>query len=96
MDKITIRALKKAVADTSISDKKFFKMLLKYLSDQEIKDQKSNKDISSINSPEFQKREAKTDRLRKLVEKMRPEIDEMMGQYVLKQHEYCCGPKSKK
>lgn len=92
---MTTKSLEKTAANKSISNKKFFKILLKYLHDWETRDQKSKIDISSINSPGFKKHEAEMDHLRKFVEKLRPKVMEMLRQYVLKQHEHCCGPKSK-
>ena len=93
---MTIRTVENAAADKSIPDKKFFKILLKYLNDQETKAQESKKDISSINSPYFKKMESEMNHLSKLVEKLRPAVMKMMQKHVLKQHEHCCGPKSKK
>lgn len=93
---MTVKSLENAMTDKSISDKKFFKILLKYLSDQERKYRNSREDISSVKSPAYQKIESETNRLRARMEKLRPAVMEMLRQYVLKQHEHCCGPKSKK
>jgi predicted transport protein len=93
---MTLSDIEKAMSDKSISDKKFFKILLGYLDDQEAKDRKSKKDISSVGSPGFQKREAETNRLRKKVEKLRPTVMELMRQHVSKQHEHCYWPKNKR
>lgn len=60
-------------------------MLLKYLNNKE-----------ADNSPDFQKMEKEMDCLRELIGKLRPNIMKMMRQYVSKQYERCCVPKSKK
>ncbi|MBI2121505.1 MAG: hypothetical protein HYT98_00130 [Candidatus Sungbacteria bacterium] len=93
---MTLKSLEKALADKSISDKKFFKILLKYIHDQEIKASKVKKRLASINSPEFKKDEAETNRLGAQIENLRPDVMKMLQQYVLKQLKHRCGPKSKK
>lgn len=93
---MTEKSLEKVLVDQSVSDEKFFKILLRYLRNKEIKYRKSKRIAFSIHSAKFKKDEAETNRLRMQIEKLRPDVMEMLQQYVLKQHEHCCGPKSKK
>lgn len=92
---MTLQKIKKAATDKSISDKNFFKLLSRYLSDQEVRDRKSKKNLTSINPPDFIKWEEKMNSLRKLILKLRPAVMEMLRQDLIKAHEHCCGPKSK-
>ena len=93
---MTLQGLKKAATNKSISDKKFFKILLGYLNDQETRDRKSKKNLTSINSPDFIKWEAEMSTLRELLFKLRPAVMEMLRRDLIKEHKHCCGPKGKK
>jgi len=93
---VTLQAVETAAKDTSVSDKKFFKMLSRYWRDQERQAIKEKRYTVSIDSPEFQEMEAETERIRNMVFVLRPAVGEMVHQHVLKQHAKCCGPKAKK
>lgn len=78
---MTLQNIEKVAADKSIGDKEFFeKFLLKYLNKQN-----KNTDLKT--------RETEINHLRTLIERLRPQVMEMLRQYVLKQHEHCCKPK---
>lgn len=93
-DAMTRRQLERALRDKSISDKEFFKMLLKYFEEQGAKMQESKS--TSIHSRDFKKLQKTSADLSSLIQALRPAVNEMVRKLVLKQHEYCCGPKSKK
>ena len=93
---MTLQGLKKAAADKSISDKKLFKILLGYLADQETKNRKSKKNLTSIDSPDFIKWGEEMNTLRELLFELRPAVMEMLRRDLIKEHKHCCGPKGKK
>lgn len=80
---MTMHELECKLRDTSISDKDFFELLVKYFEERERDDTPiEQEDIVALHQ------------LRKLTKKMRPAALEMMRRYVLKQHEGCCMPKT--
>lgn len=83
-----------ALTDISISDEKFFHLLLKYLNGLDKKTRTSREVALSIS--EIEKIDEETTHLRKQIEKDRPKIMEMLEQHVLKQHGRCCGSKANK
>lgn len=88
--------LERVLRDRSVSDRKFIKILFKYLAEWESRDRRSKTDISSTTSVAFKRHSAKMDRLRNRVTKERPRVLEMMRKHVLKLHADCCGPGHKK
>lgn len=92
---MTLRQLERALRDESISDKKFFKTLLRYFKEQDAKRRKSKMDVSSIHFWFFKKRRTASVGLRLLIRIYRPVVSEMVLEHVLGLHERCCGPKRK-
>lgn len=86
---MTRRQLEKVLRDESISDQKFFKMLLAAFKEQDAKMRKSKK---LVYSRYFQKQRAG---FRSLVRVYRPVVSEMVLNHVFGLHERCCGPKRK-
>lgn len=78
---MTIHELECKMRDTSISDKDFFELLVKYFEERD-------------DTPLEQEDIVALHQLRKLIKKLRPTALEMMRRYVLKQHEGCCMPKT--
>ena len=80
-----------AAENSSISDTMFFCMLLGYWRIQQV--EAANSPITvSIDSPEFEKMEAETQKIRDLVANKRPAVEEMLLKHVIKEHTHCCGP----
>lgn len=80
---MTMRELKRALRDKTVSNKEFFEVSWQYLEKREMRDKKLKKGFFSNNPAEIEKRKNELTSLKNLIKKLRPTVPKMMRQRIL-------------
>ena len=91
---MTYQDMERAAVDRSISNKKYFEMLLKFFDegDELGKSETVKKNRGIYSTPEFIKWEADMDHFREHLKNHRKFVWFKLGLHVIRQHLGCCGP----